>query len=86
MAAQGLFPLAHMLGTLLAMLPTGLAAVVMLLSGAFSASLAPYALGCIGLFDGMAALAFGTWLGGRLLDARAVALVRTIDEFASLQR
>ena len=86
MAAQGLFPLAHMLGTLLAMLPTGIAAIVMLLSGAFSASLAPYALGCIGLFDGTAALAFGTWLGGRLLDARAVALVRTIDEFASLQR
>lgn len=86
MMAQGLFPLAHMLGTVLAMLPTAVVAVAMLLLGAFASPIAPYAIGCVGLLDGMAVLAVRTWLGGRLLDARAVALVRTIDEFASLQR
>ena len=40
----------------------------------------------IGLANGVAAMVIGSWLGGKLLDARAIRVVQTLDSFASLQR
>lgn len=36
--------------------------------------------------NGAGVLALGTWLGGKLLDARAVGILGTLEEFASLQK
>ena len=40
----------------------------------------------VGLANGVAAMVIGSWLGGKLLDARAIRVVQTLDSFASLQR
>ena len=86
-AAQGLFPFAHMFGTVLVMLPTGIAALVALLAPHAAHPFAALAaVAAVALANGAGALALGTWLGGKLLDARAVRILGTLGEFASLQK
>nr|APO33266.1 Unknown Function [uncultured bacterium] len=36
--------------------------------------------------NGIGILALGTWLGGKLMDARMLSIVATLDSFASLQK
>ena len=82
--AQGFFPLAQMFGALALMLPTGVAAVLI---GVFAPNPAwLWLLGPIALANGVAVLALGTWLGGKLLDARSLNVLTTLDQFASLQQ
>lgn len=82
--AQGFFPLVYMLGSLLLMLPTIGTAIGLLVANLFGGwywTLAPVALA-----NGLAMLCLGTWLGGKLVDARAADISRTLGSFASLQR
>ena len=82
--AQGLFPFVYMLGSMLLMLPTGIAAIVLLVIHAGIAGglvIIPVALA-----NGIGVLALGTWLGGKLLEARILSIVSTLDSFASLQK
>ena len=82
--AQGFFPLAQMFGAVALMLPTGVAAVLI---GVFAPSPAwLWLLGPIALANGVAVLALGTWLGGKLLDVRSLNVLTTLDQFASLQQ
>lgn len=81
--AQMLFPFAHILGTLLLMLPTVLVLVALLLAGLWDMY---WLLIPVSLADGIGFLALGSWLGGKLIDARMPAIVRTLDSFASLQK
>ncbi|NMM95568.1 ABC transporter permease [Bifidobacterium sp. DSM 109960] len=49
----------------------------------------PMALGVItlvSLIDGLVVLVVGSWLGGKLLDARMPKILATLDDFASLQQ
>ena len=65
------------------MLPTGIVALVMLLTGAEGGiwlAIIPVALA-----NGIGILALGTWLGGKLMDARMLSIVAALDSFASLQ-
>ena len=69
---------------LLLMLPTGIVALVMLLTGAEGGiwlAIIPVALA-----NGIGILALGTWLGGKLMDARMLSIVAALDSFASLQK
>lgn len=82
--AQGFFPFVYMLGSMLLMLPTGIAAIVLLVIHAGIAGwlvIIPAALA-----NGIGVLALGTWLGGKLLEARILSIVSTLDSFASLQK
>ncbi len=72
--AQGFFPFVYVLGSLLLMLPTGIVALVMLLTGAEGGiwlAIIPVALA-----NGIGILALGTWLGGKLMDARMLSIVQ----------
>lgn len=80
--AQGLFPFAYLLATVVLMLPVGLAALALLLNG----WTAYWMLIPISLVDGMGFLTLGSWLGGKLMDARMLTIRRTLDSFASLQK
>ena len=40
----------------------------------------------VALANGIGILALGTWLGGKLMDARMLSIVATLDSFASLQK
>lgn len=82
--AQGFFPFIYMLGSLLLVLPTGIAAVALALTGVWDT--AYWLLIPIALVNGAAALAIGSWLGGKLMDARMLSIVKTLDSFASLQK
>lgn len=82
--AQGFFPFVYMLGSILLMLPTGIAAIVLLVIHAGIVGwlvIIPVALA-----NGIGVLALGTWLGGKLLEARILSIVSTLDSFASLQK
>ena len=72
--AQGFFPFVYMLGSLLLMLLTGA-------EGGMWLAIIPVALA-----NGIGILALGTWLGGKLMDARMLSIVATLDSFASLQK
>ncbi|WP_043164881.1 hypothetical protein [Bifidobacterium callitrichos] len=85
-AAQGVFPFIHMFGTVFVMLPAGIVALVTLVMHTFGAPGATMAIAVAAMVNGTGALALGTWLGGKLLDARAVGILGTLDEFASLQK
>ena len=73
----------QLFGCLIPMLPTILVAIVLVVAdmGGWLWVMAP-----IGLANGVAAMVIGSWLGGKLLDARAIRVVQTLDSFASLQR
>lgn len=83
-AASGIFPFVHILGSLLLMLPTGIIALVVGLTVGLDAL--AWAIGPIGLLNGLVVLIIGTHLGGKILDARAVRIVATLESFASLQK
>ena len=70
--AQGFFPFVYMLGSMLLMLPTGIAGWLVIIP--------------VALANGIGVLALGTWLGGKLLEARILSIVSTLDSFASLQK
>nr|WP_240541286.1 ABC transporter permease [Bifidobacterium santillanense] len=83
-AAQGFFPFVYLLGGILLLAPTGVVALVLLAVGAIADLY--WVLIPVALVNGVAALALGSWLGGKLLDARTPAILHTLDGFASLQR
>ncbi|KAB7790586.1 ABC transporter permease [Bifidobacterium leontopitheci] len=82
--AQGFFPFVYLFGGFLLMLPTGGVAVGLLAAHVFLEWY--WLLIPVALANGAVALWLGTWLGGKLVDARAIDIVRTLDSFASLQR
>ncbi|OZG68630.1 ABC transporter permease [Bifidobacterium eulemuris] len=85
MAAQGFFPFAHLFGSIILMLPTGIVALVLGLAvGDAMVMLAGVAVAA--LVNGVVALLVGSWLGGKLMDARMVKIVQTLESFASLQK
>ena len=59
-------------------------ALVMLLTGAEGGMW--LAIIPVALANGIGILALGTWLGGKLMDARMLSIVATLDSFASLQK
>ncbi|WP_137654521.1 ABC transporter permease [Bifidobacterium moukalabense] len=81
--AQMLFPFLHMFGMILLMLPTGIVALVLGLTGNWDLY---WLLAPVALVNGAAVLAIGTWLGGKLLEARMPRILATLDSFASLQQ
>ncbi|KAB8289597.1 ABC transporter permease [Bifidobacterium avesanii] len=83
--AQGFFPLVQMLGTPLLFLPGGVIVAVLGFTGALADGRF-WLIGPVALANGLAALALGTWLGGKLLDARSLSVLHTLDGFASLQK
>lgn len=40
----------------------------------------------VSLINGLAVLFLGSWLGGKLMDARMTKILSTLDDFASLQQ
>lgn len=84
MVAQGFFPLIYMLGSLLLMFPTGIAAIILVVMSELAYSY--WLIIPIAIVNGAGILAAGTWLGGKLMDARMLSIVRTLDSFASLQK
>lgn len=84
MVAQGFFPFVYMFGSLLAMLPSFIAWIVLMVTGAFYGLY--WLMIPVSLANGIGVLALGTWLGGKLLDARMLSVMHTLDSFASLQR
>lgn len=83
-AAQGFFPFVQMFGSFLLMLPTGIVAIALAVTGVFHSWL--WVLIPVALANGATALAVGSWLGGKLMDARSARIVQTLDSFVSLQR
>lgn len=82
--AQGFFPFVHIFGSVLLMLPTGIVALVLgLVTGT---TILMWAIGPVALINGLIMLAVGVQVGGKLMDARETAIVRTLDSFASLQQ
>lgn len=81
--AQGFFPFAYLFGSLLLLLPTGIVAIVLVAIGEISFSY--WVLIPVALANGVVMLVLGTWIGGKLLDARMLSIVSTLDSFASLQ-
>lgn len=81
--AQMLFPFLHMFGMIALMLPTGIVTVVLALTGNMGLY---WLLAPVSLVNGIAVLAIGTWLGGKLLEARMPKILATLNTFASLQQ
>lgn len=81
--AQGFMPFVFLFGTMALVLPTGIVALVLALSGngGFFWLLAP-----VGLLNGIVVLIVGSVLGGRVMDARLLNIVNNVDRFASLQK
>ena len=84
MVAQGFFPLIYMFGSLLLMFPTGIVAIILMVMSELAYSY--WLIIPIVIVNGAGVLAAGTWLGGKLMDARMLSIVRTLDSFASLQK
>ena len=78
-----LFPFLHMFGMILLLLPTGIVALALGLTGNWELY---WLLAPVSLVNGIAALAIGTWLGGKLLEARMPRILATLGSFASLQQ
>jgi ABC-2 type transport system permease protein len=81
--AQGFFPFIHMFACLLSLLPTGIVAIILAVSGS-SGML--WILAPVALANGLLFLYLGVVLGGRLMDARLLKIVTTLDGFAALQK
>lgn len=83
MGAQMLFPFLHMFGMILLMLPTGIVLLALVLTGNGGMY---WLLAPVSLVNGVTVLAIGTWLGGKLLEARMPKILATLESFASLQQ
>lgn len=81
--AQGFFPFVQILGMFVLMVPTALVGGALLLSGNGDLY---WALIPVGLANGVGFLILGSWLGGKLMDARMLSIIATVDSFASLQK
>ncbi|PLS24389.1 ABC transporter permease [Bifidobacterium imperatoris] len=81
--AQGFFPFVYLFGTFVLLLPTGIVASILAIIGSISTMF--WLLIPIAIINGIGMLILGTWLGGKLLDARMLSIVSTLDSFASLQ-
>ena len=81
--AQGFFPLVYLLGMFVLAVPSGLVAVVLAVAGQWDMC---WVLIPVFLLNGVGFLALGSWLGGKLMDARMLSIVATLDSFASLQK
>ncbi|KAB7789219.1 ABC transporter permease [Bifidobacterium cebidarum] len=81
--AQGLFPFVYLIGTFVLLLPTGVVALILAVIGAIDTMF--WLLIPISLLNGVGMLVLGAWLGGKLMDARMLSIVTTLDSFASLQ-
>lgn len=81
--AQSLMPFATMLGTAVVGLPTIACVIILLVSGNWSQY---WLIGPVGVVNGAVMLALGVWLGGKVMDARLLSIVATLDSFASLQK
>ncbi|MBT1163291.1 ABC transporter permease [Bifidobacterium felsineum] len=81
--AQGFFPFIYLIGTFALLLPTGVVASILAIVGVIGSMF--WILIPVALVNGIGMLALGTWLGGKLLDARMLSIVETLDSFASLQ-
>lgn len=81
--AQGLFPFAFMLATCVMALPTGIVAIVLAATGHWGMN---WVLMPVSLANGVLFLWLGVWLGGKILDARGLKVLATLDNFASLQQ
>jgi ABC-2 type transport system permease protein len=81
--AQMLFPFLHMFGMIALMLLTGIVTVALALTGNTGLY---WLLAPVSLVNGVAVLAIGTWLGGKLLEARMPKILATLNTFASLQQ
>ncbi|MCH4161137.1 MAG: ABC transporter permease [Bifidobacterium sp.] len=81
--AQGFFPFIHMFACVAAMVPTGIVAIVLAISSANSLW---WVLAPVAVLNGVLFLCLGVLLGGKLMDARLLKIVSTLDGFASLQK
>jgi ABC-2 type transport system permease protein len=81
--AQGFFPFIHMFACVAAMIPTGIVAVVLVVS---SSENLLWLLAPVAILNGVLFLYLGVLLGGKLMDARLLKIVSTLDGFASLQK
>ncbi|MCI1218109.1 ABC transporter permease [Bifidobacterium crudilactis] len=81
--AQGFFPFIHMFACIAAMLPTGIVAIVLAVT---SVQGLWWILAPVALANGVLFLYLGVLLGGKLMDARLLKIVSTLDGFASLQK
>lgn len=81
--AQGFFPLVYLFGMFVLVVPSGLVAIVLTVSGHGDWY---WVLIPVFLLNGVGFLLLGSWLGGKLMDARMLSIIATLDSFASLQK
>ncbi|MCI1219326.1 MAG: ABC transporter permease [Bifidobacterium sp.] len=81
--SQSLMPFATMLGTALFALPTIVCTAILVASDNWNVL---WIIGPVGLVNGVLMLELGVWLGGKIMDARLLKIVATLDFFASLQK
>lgn len=82
-ATQFLFPLLHIVVSVVTLLPGAVVAVLLLVT--HNAGLM-WIMMPVSLINGLAVMLLGSWLGGKLLDARMPKILATLDDFASLQQ
>ena len=80
--AQTLFPFLQMLGGIVLMLPTGIVALALALSGGRASMY--WVLMPVSLANGVIALVVGVRLGGKLLETRMLKVLSTLESFGSL--
>lgn len=82
-AAQAFLPFLYMLASVACILPTGITAIVVFATGNGAAY--PWLIP-VALANGVLLLWLGTWLGAKLLRARMLKVLDTLDSFAALQQ
>ena len=82
-ATQFLFPIIHIVVSLVTLVPSILVVVLLLIT--HNAALM-WIMMPVSLINGLAVLFLGSWLGGKLMDARMTKILSTLDDFASLQQ
>lgn len=83
-AAQAFIPMLYMLASACSMLPTGIVTLVLALT--HQDAIIPAVLIPVALANGIGILVLGTWLGGKLLHARMLRVLHTLEKFAALQQ
>lgn len=80
--AQAFIPFVYFFGSVLLILPTGLTALALSLTHAWAWA---WTIAPVGVANGVAMLSLGAWIGGKLMDARLLAIVHTLEGFSSLR-